>query len=249
MKNLSQWASRHAPLAIALIIGCEVVNGFNGFILGAALLDMLPVAGLHAGVAVLVSLAVGVRLLARTGGGDFNFRRACLFGAFLGNFLLFGLLGGLTAPRPQSHDVPTSAWGSRRIESRTDTLVRPDSLRPVKASAVVQERRKSDKQGGKRVGFVLLFVLSLFLMYFTTGLACGILCAGYGFFAAIVFLLGLGFLAGGIYFLGRVAEKPVKRLRDMTPAERRRTGRRFWLSWGLLTGIFTLLLLIAAISS
>lgn len=248
MKNLSQWASRHAPLAIALIILCEVVNGFNGFTLGAALLDTLPVAGLHAGVAVLVSLAVGIRRLARTGGGNFNFRRGCLFGAFLGNFLLFGLLGGLTAPRPQPHDVLTGAWGSRRIESRADTLVRPDSPQSTDRLAVVQQGGRSDRQGGKRVGFVLLFVLSLFLMYSTTGLACGILCAGYGFLAAIVFLLGLGFLAGGIYFLGRAAEKPVKRLRDMTPAERRRAGRRFWLSWGILTGIFTLLLLIAALS-
>lgn len=247
MKNLSQWASRHAPLAIALIIGCEVVNGFNGFMLGATLLDTLPVAGLHAGVAVLVSLAMGVRLLARTGVGGFNFRRGCLFGAFLGNFLLFGLLGGLTAPRLQPHDVPTGAWGSRRIESRADTLVRPDSLRPADRSAVVRGDR-SDKQRGRSTGFALLFVLSLLLMFFTTSLACGILCAGYGFFAAIVFLLGLGFLAGGIYFLGRASEREVKSLRDMTPAERRRAGRRFWLSWGILTGLFTLLLLIGAVS-
>jgi hypothetical protein len=91
-----------------------------------------------------------------------------------------------------------------------------------------------------------LFVLSLFLMLFTTGLACNIACSGYGFFAAIVFLLGLGFLAGGIYFLGRASEREVKRLRDMAPDERRRTGRRFWLSWGLLTGLFTLLLLVSA---
>ncbi|GAB3642544.1 hypothetical protein [Spirosoma arcticum] len=247
MKNLSQWASRHAPLAIALITLCEVINGFNGFVLGATWFDTLPVAGLHAGVAVTICLAVGVRLLAHSGGPDFHFRRWCLFGAFLGNFLLFGLLGGLTAPRFQSHDVPVGVWGSRRIESRVD-IVRPDTLRPVEGAAAVRKGGRSDNQRGRSTGFALLFVLSLPLMLFTTGLACGILCSGYGFFAAIVFILGLGFLAGGIYFLGRASEREVKRLRDMEPAERRRAGRRFWLAWGLLTGLFTLLLLVGAVS-
>lgn len=248
MKNLSRWARRHAPFAIALIILCEVVNGVNGFLLGATLLDEMPTAGLHAGIAVLVSLAMGIRLLAHSGGGNSGFGRWYLFGAFLGNFLLFGLLGGLTAPRLQPRDVPTGAWGSRRIESRADTLIRPDSLRPVEPSAAVREVGRPDNRRGRSTGFALLFVLSLFLLFFTTGLACGILCSGYGFFAAIVFVLGLGFLAGGIYFLGRASEREVKSLRDMTPAERRRAGRRFWWSWGLITGIFALLLLIAAIA-
>ena len=144
----------------------------------------------------------------------------CLFGAFLANFGLFGLLGRLMAPRTQPHEVPGGAWGSRRIESRADTLVRPATQRPVDRSVVVREGGRPDKRAGNRFGFVMLFVLSFFLLYITTGLACGILCAGYGFFAAVVFLLGLGFLAGGIYFLGRATERQVKRLRDMTPDER-----------------------------
>ena len=246
MKNISQWASRHAPLAIALIILCEVVNGINGFVLGAAWFNTVSVAGLHVGVAALVSVAMGVRLLTYRDKNDFHFRRWCLSAAFLSNFLLFGLLGGLTAPRPQPRDIPTSVWGSRRIESRSDTLVRTGPLRPAVSSVAATDARRPGKQGGKRTGFVLLFVLSLFLMFFTTGLACNIACSGYGFFAAIVFLLGLGFLAGGIYFLGRASEREVKRLRDMAPDERRRAGRRFWLSWGLLTGLFTLLLLVSA---
>lgn len=247
MKNLSHWASRHAPLAIVLIILCEVINGVNGFVLGAAWINTVPVAGLHAGVAALISVVIGVRLLAQSNGRDFQFRRWCLFAAFLGNFLLFGLLGGLTAPRSQPRDIPTSVWSSRRIESRSDTLVRTSTLRPAVSSVAATDARRPGEQGGKRTGFVLLFVLSLFLMFFTTGLACNIACSGYGFFAAIVFLLGLGFLAGGIYFLGRATDRQVKRLRDMAPDERRRAGRRFWLSWGILTGLFTLLLLVTAV--
>jgi hypothetical protein len=106
----------------------------------------------------------------------------------------------------------------------------------------------SGKQTGWRIGYVLLFALSLFLTYFMTGLACAIACSGSSFLAFIVFLLGLGFLAGGIYFLGRALEKRVKKRSDMTPDERRRTGRRFWMSWLVLIGITVLLALVSAAS-
>lgn len=249
MKNISQWASQHAPFAIALIILCEVINGVNGVVLGAAWFNTLPVAALHLGVALLIGVVMGIRIMARSGGDNFRIRRWYLLGAFFSNFLLFGLLGGLMAPRSGPHDVPTGAWGSRRIEKRASTLIRADSLPATKPAVISREGRRSDETKDGRLGYVLLFLLSLPLMYVSTGLACSLSCSGYGFFAAIVLVLGLGFLAGGIYFLGRASKKQPAKLRDMTPAERRRTGRRFWLSWGILTGIFALLLLISAIAS
>lgn len=206
MKTLSQWASRHAPLAIALIILFDVTNALNGFVLGATLLDNVPTAGLLAGVTVLVGWAVAVRWLYYTSAGGYWFRRRCLFGAFLGNFLLFGLVAGLMTPRPQPHDVLASAWGRRIIESRADTLIRPDTLRPVRQLIIAANTDQTERQTGKRVGFVLLFVLSLVLLYGSVALACSIACSGYGFLATVVYLLGLGFLAGGIFFLGRLRE-------------------------------------------
>lgn len=74
---------------------------------------------------------------------------------------------------------------------------------------------QTERQTGKRVGFVLLFVLSLVLLYGSVALACSIACSGYGFLAAVVYLLGLGFLAGGIFFLGRLREKPIRKLRQI----------------------------------
>ena len=238
-------------MAITLIILGEVVNGFGGFILGATLLDHMPTAWLHVGMAALIGLAVGIRMLDRTVVGNFNYRRWCLFGAFFGNFLLFGLLGGLTAPRTQPRDVATGAWGSRRIESRADTLVRPDTLRRGAGSTVNMAAAEGapGKQTGKKVLFFFLFLLGIYMTVVMAGLACSIACAGHGFLALIVFMLGLGFPAGGIYFLGRAADRPFKNLRDMNPDERRRAGRRFWRSWGLLIGLFTLILLISAVAS
>jgi uncharacterized membrane protein len=43
----------------------------------------------------------------------------------------------------------------------------------------------------------------------------------------LVILLGLGVLAGGFYFLGRVFDKRMKLFKEMTKAERRREGRRY----------------------
>lgn len=252
MKNLSRWASRHVPLAITLIFLGEIANAFNGLILGAAWLDTIPVYRLHAGLVVLICLAIGIRLTARRGAGNYQFERWCLFGAFLSNFLLFGLLGGLMAPRTQPFMGSNGAWGSQRKEIWTDTLTQTNPGRPVRStisatSAASKEVTPSGKQMGKRIGYVLLFALGCFLAYFMTGLACAIACSGYGFLAAIVFLLGLGFLAGGIYFLTRALEKQIKKRSDMTAAERRRTGRRFWLSWLILIGVTLLFSLFSAV--
>lgn len=249
MKTLSHWASRHAPLAIALITFCEVASAINGILLGASLLNKMPMADLQVGAAVLIGLAVGVRRLARTGGHTFSFGRWCLFGAFASNFFLFGLLGGSMAPRSQPQ--PFSAWGSGRVESpsdtlsRPDTLVRPDVVRPV--SPATNSAAQSDRETGKRAGFVLLFVISIFLLFFSTGLACGLACSGYGFAAVAVFLLGLGFPAGGAYFISRLKEKPIKKASEMTTAERRQLGRRFFKAWGLTIAVFAGLILLLAL--
>lgn len=114
MKTLFQWASRHAPLAIALIILFDVTNALNGFVLGATLLDNVPTAGLLAGVTVLVGWAVAVRWLYYTSAGDYWFRRRCLFGAFLGNFLLFGLVAGLMTPSRTTYWPARGGVGSLR---------------------------------------------------------------------------------------------------------------------------------------
>jgi hypothetical protein len=253
MKNLSRWASRHVPLAITFIILGEVANAFSGLILGATWLDTVPVTGLNTALAILIGLAAGIRLTAHWGAGNYRLERWCLFGAFMSNFLLFGLLGGLMAPRTQPLEVSVGAWGSQRKEIRPDTLTQADTRHSVRSSITTtavssKEVTPSGKQTGWRIGYVLLFALSLFLTYFMTGLACAIACSGSSFLAFIVFLLGLGFLAGGIYFLGRALEKRVKKRSDMTPDERRRTGRRFWMSWLVLIGITVLLALVSAAS-
>ena len=233
MRTLSRWANRHVRLAIALIVFAEVVNGFNGVMLGATLLADVPTATLYVGTALVMIFATDVRRLHYTGPDTADFRRWCLVGAFLGNFLLFGLVGGLLVPRPQKKAASTGAWGYRRVEVRSDTLVRPDTLRPAgPPAAVASADRRS--VGKIKAGFVAMFVLSLVLVLVTGLLACNASCSGYGFMAGVVSVLGLGFLAGGLYFLGRAGDKPIRDWGEPTPAERRRNARRFWLGWAVL---------------
>lgn len=233
VRFLSRWASRHVRLAIALIILFEVVNGFSAVLLGATLLGDVPTGGLYVGTALLMLFATGIRRLYYTGPDNEDFRRGCLFGAFLGNFLLFGLIGGLLVPRPQQRAESTGAWGYRRVEVRSDTIIRPDTIRPAEPPVVVTKADRI-KDRNIRAGFVGLFFLCILMVLLTATLACSAACSGYGFLAAVVSVLGLGFLAGGIYFVGRAAAEPVRGWGEPTGAERRRNARHFWLTWAVL---------------
>ncbi len=73
----------------------------------------------------------------------------------------------------------------------------------------------------------LTAAIRLFLAVAASGLACQLICTNHGFAAVMVMLLGLGILAGGFYFLGRIFTKNMKLYKHMTRAERQRERRRF----------------------
>lgn len=248
MKNLSQWASRHGLIAILLLVLGEVVNGFNGVLLGASGLGTVSPFSLCLGILLLTGLILFVLSYARQSylRGNYWAGRRWLFMAFLGNFLLFTLLGGLWNQRIQEPRSTVSALGNRRIDVVRDTVIPVDSTRQANWSAAQANVPTADQPApaGKRAGYILLGLLGIVVAYFVAGIACSIACAGYGFLAAVTFLFGLGGLAGTVYFFGRAMQKPLKRRRDMTPDERRRDSRRFWLAWLIIVGIVSLLLVI-----
>ncbi len=242
MKSLSRWASRHPPLAIALLILCEVANGLNGLVLGSALLGNGSVGGLMVGISLVLGGAVYVRIR-YDGRAGYWVSRRYLFAAFVSNYLLFGLVGGLMESRGQPLDMYTGARASRRLVVVAADTVAPavDSVR-VAGPAAVGKQVPSPSQTGRRLLYVFLGLLGLVLAQFSVGLACSLSCSGYGFGAALVFLFGfLGFLVSGIYFVKRALTKRLER----TPQERQRDGRGFGLAWLILAGIFAALFLIA----
>ncbi|QDK80963.1 hypothetical protein EXU85_21025 [Spirosoma sp. KCTC 42546] len=246
MKTLSYWASRHVSLAIFLIILGELANGVNGVLLGATLVGEFPLIYLYVCMLVLIGLAIYVQLSARQlpSATHYWLGRRWLFVAFLSNFLLFGLLGGIWNQRVQTQQSTASVFGGRRIVVAGDSLSPVDSVRRSTQPEI--KATPSDTPKSPRGLYIVLGILGIAVAYVVTGLACNIACAGNGFLALLAFYLGLGGLAGSFYYVSKAVQKTPKRRRDMTVDERKRDSRRFWLPWVILIGIASVLLLVGA---
>ncbi len=246
MKNISRWASHHTRTAILLLILCEVGNAVNGLLLGMNLLDgwsesglLLLIAGLLAGSFFLQTQSVRVDSMPYWAG------RRWMFGAFMINFFLFTLLGGLWASSVQAPTTSHTAWGSREITIRSDTLVRPKEARPTNP-AYYEERTAVNEQpvgnqAGKRIVFVLLFLLGITLSGYAVGLACNIACAGNGTLAFIVALFGTGIFLGSFFLLSRAFGKVVKPWKQVNRLERRQTYVRALFLFGGFVALSILL--------
>ena len=251
MKKLSRWASRHVRAAIGLLILCEVANAGNGLLLGMNLLD-----NWQPGHLVLLSIGlVAVAILIQTQPAYrvnqpyWNTRR-WLFGAFFTNFLLFMLLGGFWATSVHTPTAGQTAWGIRRVDVQVDTII-PSTSRSSTNPAYYEERTvvadsQPPNQPGKRIGFVLLFLLGIVLSGYAVGLACNLACAGNGTAAFLVVLLGTGVFAGGFFFLSRAFDKVVKPWKQTNRPERKRVYIRALL---LLLGFWAITLLIGSLTN
>lgn len=248
MKAISRWASRHARLAIVLLIGCEVINGVGGVLMGANTLNDLSGVSLLLLGMLTVGLAIGVRspAAARIAGPAYDAQRWRLAIAFGSNWLLWLVLGAYWSHSVETAAPAGTAWGYRRVVVRSDTLTDPvdTTIRSsVVYGKVAQQPGNRRQHTYKQIGFFFLFLLGVAVWYFSIVLACTITCSGYGALAALTFALGLGFLAGGGYFLSRAAEHPFVPLREQPLRQRRRILRRFWLVWLISVGIFAVSLL------
>ena len=249
MKNLSRWANRHGRKAIVLLALCEVGNALNGLLLGMNLLENVSAGGL---LLLILALLAGAFFLqtqsARVDSMRYWVGRRWVFGAFMTNFLLFVLLGGLWATSLQTPTSGQTAWGSRRIEVSSDTLA-PPKKRQATNPAYYEERsvereQPVGNQTGKRVGFVFLFLLGIVLSGYATGLACNLACAGNGALAVVVLLTGVGLMLGSFFLLSRAFGSVVKPWKQMSRTERKRTYAR---ALFLMGGFYALLILLGSV--
>lgn len=244
MKNLSRWASQHSRTAIALLIVCEVSNAANGLLLGMNLLENWPVGRL---LLLIIGLVAGAFFMqtqsARVANRPFWVGRRWLWGAFMINFLLFILLGGIWVTSIQQPTSGQAAWGNRQLEVRSDTIVptqKSTNTAYYEERSAVYEQPIKD-QTGKRIGFVLLFLLGIVLSGYAVGLACSLACAGNGALAFIVGLLGGGIFLSSFFLLSRAFDKVIKPWKLMNRPERKRVYLRslllllgFWIVSTLL---------------
>lgn len=251
MKKLSRWASQHSRIAIALLILCEVSNAVNGLLLGMSLLEswsagclLLLITGFVAGAFFMQSQA------ARIARQSYRDSRRWLFGAFMTNFLLFILLGGFWATNIPKPTFSQAAWGSRRIDVRSDTIVPQPNLNATNPAyyepqSAIQEQPIRN-QTGKRIGFVLLFLVGILLSGYAVGLACSLACAGNGLLAFMVGLLGSGIFVGSFFLLSRAFDKVIKPWPLMNRPERKRVYLRALL---LLLGFWIVTTLLGRLAS
>lgn len=249
MKHLSRWASQHSRIAIALLILCETSNAANGLLLGMNLLESWPAGYLLLLISGLLAGALFVQTQsARITNKPYWVGRRWLFGAFIINYLLFISLGGFWATNTQQPTFSQPAWGNRQIAVRPDTLVPSPNLKATnpafyEAPVPVQEQPVKD-QTGKRIGFVLLFLLGILLSSYAVALACSLACAGNGALAFLAGLLGGGIFLGSFVLLSRAFDKVIKPWKLMTRRERGRVYLRslllllgFWVVSALLGGL------------
>ncbi|GAB2545422.1 hypothetical protein [Spirosoma aerophilum] len=249
MKNISRWASQHARTAIALLILCETANAANGLLLGMNLLE-----NWSAGYIVLLMLFfLGGALFiqtqsARLANKSYWVIRRWLFGAFMTNCILFTLLGGTWAANVEKSTFTQTALGSRQLVVRSDTIAPSPNLKstnPAYYETPVSAKEQPVKdQSGKRLGFVLLFLLGIVLTVYAAGLACSLACAGNGTLAFLVGLMGSGIFYGSFVLLSRAFDKIIKPWKLMTRPERKRVYLRslllllgFWVLSALLGGL------------
>lgn len=248
IKNISRWASRHPRTAILLLVLCEVANALNGLLLGINLLADWPEGSL---LLFILGLLAGAFFLQTRSGRVASMQywvgRRWLFGAFMTNFLLFILLGGLWASGVQAPTASRTAWGNHRITIQSDTLIRPKNVRPSNP-AYYEERTPINEQPvrnqtGKRIGFVLLFLLGVVVSVYSVALACTLACAGNGTLAFIVLLSGTGIFLGSFFLLSRAFDRVIKPWKLMNRRERKRVYLRalllfltFWVLSAVLGG-------------
>ncbi len=256
MNLISIWASHNTKKAITFIVIIEFAKSIIGFDIGHNFIPKLSPAFIELAVLSLVLLITFVqanyKYQAQTLSKEAHRQlRLKSTGILFLSSLFLSILGG-NHFRGLGYSIGSPFAVNAAVSMSTDSV-------QITAATVAKEKKYTSKHkfhlfakktadddpySNRRIGYVLLFLLSLVLTYAGLYLTCGVLCSGYGVLALLIFLTSLGVLSSGIYFLVKAFSKPVKPISTMTGEEKRKERRKFLLIWGILsvaTGIFLLI--------
>jgi hypothetical protein len=255
--SFSAWATRHPRQAIPFIILLEFANAVIGIMVGSALLKNFSawvLMGLILGVVVInVTLKryAHIRLFDLVSQARFGFQKQVFFCLFCLNLCIYTIAGGIMGRVITHPEASSNLYGSLT----TTSAISESSSDDKKISFREKMRQKAFKRVGaekgdvgRRIGYIVLFLLGVALAYIGAILACNLACSGIGFGAVLVLLLSTGILAGGFYFLGRGVDKNMKPYKEMTRDERKREGRRYLRTLLGTIGGMALLILISSLS-
>ncbi|RYU94900.1 hypothetical protein [Emticicia agri] len=260
MNVISIWASRNSKKAITLIVIIEFVKSFIGFDIGQHFFPVFSTAFIELAVLGLVFVITFVQnnyryqaqTLSKEAHRQLRLRTTGII--FLSSLLLSVLLGNHF--KGLGYSINSVFVANAAVSMSSDSVVTTNSQIATKKHTLKHKIRvfskktaDDDPYSGRRVGYVLLFLLSLVLTYFGLYLTCGVLCSGYGVLALLIFITSLGVLSGGVYFLIKAFSKPVKPISTMSREEKRKERKKFLLVWGILSVLTGILLLITNASN
>lgn len=257
INSTSAWATRHPRQAIPMIVLLEFANATIGIMVGSALLknfSALVLMGLILGVVainIILKQYAHIRLVDLVSQARFGFQKQVFFCLFCLNLCTYTVAGGIMGRVVAYPEASSNLYGSLT----TTSTLSESSSDDKKISFREKMRQKAFKRAGaekgdvgRRIGYIVLFLLGVGLAFLGAMLACNLACLGVGFGAVLVLLLSTGVLAGGFYFLGRGVDKNMKPYKEMTRDERKREGRRYlWTLLGTIVGV-ALLMLISSFS-
>lgn len=262
MKTISIWASKNQKLAIAFIVIIELLKIIFGAAIGNDFLPTFSNNTIEISFLVIVFFVSFVQINYETEAPFLNknaHRKLRLKSTgiiFLSTFFLSILLGNYFKNLGYSIDNQLVSYAGVTI--KTDSTQQNANLTVFEKIVKVKQFSQNNKpfflkkttenstsDGGKRFGYVLLFVLSLVLTYVGLALSCSLACSNYAVWAILAFLATLGILSGGIYFLIKVFREVIKPSKEMTHEEKRKERKKFFAIWGIVTAAVALFILIA----
>ncbi len=261
MKTISIWASKNQKLAIAFIIIIELLRGSIGFAIGNDFLPAFSNATIELSVLLIVFIISFVQInyrhqkLELSKEAHYKFRLKNTAIIFFSSFLLAILSGNYF--KNLAYLVNNQLFSYAGVTIKTDSVQQPQAtivfeksikhkhnLNKKQSLSSQQITENSTNDTGKRVAYVMLFLLSLVLTYFGLYLSCSLACGGYGVVAILAFLLTVGIFSGGIYLLMKSFRKVVKPSNEMTHEEKKKERKRFFSIWGIVTAAIALLIFV-----
>jgi MFS family permease len=262
MKTISIWASKNQKLAIACIIIIELSKGLMGAAIGNDFLPIFSNATIELSVLILIFFISFIQInyrhqavnLSKERSHQLRLKSTAMI--FLSSFLLAILLGNHFKGLGYSIDnqlvsyagvtIKTDSVQQKETKTVFEKIIKQNQKSHTKEQLFSNNKTEnSSNDTGKRIGYILLFVLSLALTYVGVALSCSIACSGYGVLAILALLLTLGILSGGIYFLIKSFKKTIKPSKEMTHDEKKKERRKFFAIWGIATAVFALWVLLS----
>lgn len=238
------WASQNIPRARFLFVSGEVFRLSIAFLLGKSLL-FKPDYNETIFLVLMLSATVFTVFRYPAGRRNFGSYRSRALTLMLSSFTLAFLSGNLfSARQPVRNLISATDYYEAPRNGLLDQVQQQNTPKHpvIKMHNSVTEEPAIPT--GKRLLYVLLFLVSLPLTYFGLILACTLGCNGFPVFAWLAVITSFGVFSGGIYFLIKAFRKKARPHKSLDKKGKKKEWKNFFLTWLITFGAAMIALLI-----